>query len=210
MWHCPRGHLIEYHRAHPGLIFLVKEGVVKVSTYSADGKEQILALLECGDLFGEMGPVGEREPVRFSAFQDALVCGVRRLDFEALLLRHPKISLRIIQSLVRRLRRAENEIEDLAFRDVSGRLAAALLRISETHGVVADRFIRLDLRVTHQELANMIGATRETVTTALSRFRKDGLTGVDRRCIVIQDIARLRRLAGLADDLAGLDGAVRS
>jgi CRP/FNR family transcriptional regulator len=178
------------------LIFIIKEGRVKVSTYSPEGREQILAILEPGDLFGEQALVGESEPAHMEALEDTLVCGVRREDFEEVLHGHPQTALRIIGALAERLRLAEEEIENLVFRDVPGRLAFALLRLGEAYGVRDPKTgsIRLTLRLTHQDLASMIGATRETVTTILTRFRDEGLTDLQDRHIVIRLPDRLRAL----------------
>lgn len=178
------------------LIFVIKEGRVKVSAYSLEGREQILAILEAGDLFGELALVGEHEPAHVEAFEDTLVCGVHREDFEEALRRHPQIALRIIRALAARLRLAEAEIENLVFRDVPGRLAFVLLRLGEAYGTpdAETDALRLSLRLTHQDLASMIGATRETVTTILARFRDEGLTDVEHRCIIIRRPEKLRAL----------------
>lgn len=195
-----RGRLILHPGEHSELIFLIKEGRVKLSTYSSGGKEQILALLEPGDLFGDLALVGEREPVHVEAFEDTVVCGVRKEDFAGIVRAHPEIALRIIRVLAERLRLAEEEIENLVFRDVPGRLAALLLRLGEAYGVRDKNSIRLTLRLTHYDLASMIGATRETVTNILARFRDEGLTDVEQRFIVIRDPQRLRQLMGKGGD----------
>jgi CRP-like cAMP-binding protein len=196
-----RGRVMLDPEERSDLIYIIKEGRAKVSAYSSDGKEQILAILEPGDLFGELALVGEREPVHIEAFEDTLVCGVRREDLENLLRAHPDLALRLIRALAARLRLAEEEIENLVFRDVPGRLATVLLRMGEDYGTRDDgRGIRLTLRLTHQDLAAMIGATRETVTNILNRFREDGLTDVAQRFIVIRDPERLRRLTNRRRD----------
>lgn len=191
-----RGRVILQPGKPSDLIFIIKEGRVKVSTYSREGREQILAILEPGDLFGEQALVGEYEPAHMEALEDTIVCGVRRKDFEEVLHRHPPTALRIISALAERLRLAEEEIENLVLRDVPGRLASALLRLGEAYGVRHPETgpIRLTLRLTHQDLASMIGATRETVTTILTRFRDEGLTDLHERFIVIRQPEKLRAL----------------
>ncbi|MDQ7829932.1 MAG: Crp/Fnr family transcriptional regulator [Armatimonadota bacterium] len=189
-----RGRVILQPGEQSAMVFLIKEGRVKLSTTSPEGREQILALLEPGDLFGERALLGERHPLQAEAFEDTVVCGVPKEDLEQLLRSNSEIALRLIRVLAERLRLAEEEIENLVFRDVPGRLAAVLLRLGEEYGVREDSLIRLTLRLTHQDLANMVGATRETVTTILSRFRGERLIDVDRRQIVIRDPEGLRRL----------------
>ncbi len=192
-----RGRVILQAGYPSGLIFIIKEGRVKVSTYSLEGREQILAILEPGDLFGELALVGEQEAAHVEAFEDTLVCGVRREDLEEVAREHPEITLRIIHALAVRLRLAEEEIENLVFRDVPGRLASILMRLGEAYGVrdAEEDAIRLNLRLTHQDLASMIGATRETVTSILARFRAGGLIERDHRFIIICRPEQLRAVA---------------
>ncbi len=183
---------------HPGqiqeMVYLIKEGRVKVSRYSPEGREQILALLEPGDLVGELALVRETEPVHVEAFEDTLICELSRRDFISLLRRQPEVMLYVMKLLAARLRVADEEIADLVFRDVSGRLAALLLRLAEAYGERDGGKLRLTLRLTHHDIASMIGATRETVTSTLSRFRESRLIVTEQRHIVICDPEGLRRL----------------
>jgi len=124
-------------------------------------------------------------------------------DFETLLVAKPDLALRVIKALAQRLRRAEEEIESFAFRNVPGRLSALLVRLAEAGAEVEptshDQERRLVLRLTHQDLANMIGATRETVTSVLNRFREMGLISIRRREIVIKGLQRLRQAVRKTD-----------
>jgi CRP/FNR family transcriptional regulator, cyclic AMP receptor protein len=176
------------------MVYLIKEGRVKVSRYSSGGREQILALLKPGDLVGELAPVRETEPVHVEAFENTLICELSRRDFVALLRRQPEVMLHVVKELAARLRIAEEEIADLAFRDVPGRLASLLLRLAEAYGERDGGKLRLTLRLTHYDIASMIGATRETVTSTLGRFRKARLIVTEQRYIVICDPEGLRRV----------------
>lgn len=167
---------------------------MKISRYSPEGREQILTLLEPGDVFGEFALVKETDPVHVEAFEDALICTVDRDEFLGLVRRRPEVMLQVVKILAARLRVAEEEIADLVFRDVSGRLAALLLRLAEAYGQKDGVGLRLTLRLTLQEIASMIGATRETVTSTLSRFRDAGLIATEHRFIMIKNPERLRRL----------------
>jgi len=190
-----RGGVILQPDESPEMVYVVKEGRVKVSRYSPEGKEQILALLEPGDLFGELALVAGREPVHVEAFEESLVCGIRGEDFLAMIRRQPELMLQVIRHLAERLRVAEEEIADLAFRNVPGRLASLLLRLAQAYGRHMPEGQRLALRLTHQDMAAMIGATRETVTSVLGRFREDGLIAFDRRFIIVRDPDGLRRIS---------------
>jgi CRP/FNR family cyclic AMP-dependent transcriptional regulator len=189
-----RGKVILHPDTRQEMVYLIKEGRVKISRYSPDGREQILTFLESGDLFGELALIHEREPVHVEAFEDTLICTMSRTDFAALLEHRPELMLYVIKVMGERLRQAEDEIADLVFRDVSGRIAALLLRLSEEYGEPGPDGMRVTLRLTHQDIASMVGATRETVTTTLSRFRESGLVAIDQRYIVVLEPDRLRML----------------
>ncbi len=190
-----RGKVILYPDEQSEMVYVIKEGRVKVSKYSPEGREQILGLLEPGDLIGELSLVKEREPVHVEAFEDTLICAFRQEDFIELIRTHPALMLRVIRVLAQRLRQVEEEIADLVFRDVPGRLASLLLRLAEECGQENSHGVRLTLRLTHQDIASMIGATRETVTNTLSRFRDEGLIATDQHHIVIRNTQGLRRVS---------------
>jgi len=191
----PRGQLILGPDSDSDQIYLVKAGRVKISTISPGGKEQILALLERGDVFGELAPTETPVPTHVEAFDHAVVCILHRTLFEEILRHTPEVGLRVIRALARRLRAAQQEIEDLALRSVPGRVAALLLRLAEEYGEPHEQGIRLSLRLTHQDLAHMVGSTRETVTALINRFRDEGLITVDHRILVIVERDRLRLVA---------------
>lgn len=190
-----RGQVIVSPNYDPDRIYFVKMGRVKISTYSPNGKEQILALLEPGDLFGELAQTEPLGAVRIEAFSQSIVCTIHRTSFEDIIKKTPEVALQVIRVLARRLRAAEKEIEDLALRDVPGRVASLLLRVGEEYGERDDRGIRLAFRLTHKDLAHMVGSTRETVTTILSRFRDDGLIAVEHKTVIIMDRERLSAIA---------------
>ncbi len=173
-------------------VYMVAAGQVKLATFSAVGKEQILALLGPGSVFGDFALGDVPLPAHAEALDNAMVCTVDRTLFEDIVGRTPEVALRVIHALARRLRAAEQEIEDLAFRNVPGRLAALLLRLAEEYGEPHGLGVRLSLRLSHQDLANMIGATRETVTAILNRFRNDGLITVEQHILVILDHEQLK------------------
>jgi len=197
-----RGGVIVRPDDPPDSIYLIKKGRVKLSRYSANGREHVLALLEPGEIYGERALAGATA-VHCEAFDDTLICVLSLRDFEELVRTKPELALRVIRALAQRLRRAEEEIENFAFRDVPGRLSALLVRLAEvgeeSGPASPGQERRLVLRLTHQDLASMIGATRETVTNALNRFRVMGLISIQRREIVIKGLQRLRRVVGKTD-----------
>jgi CRP/FNR family transcriptional regulator, cyclic AMP receptor protein len=190
-----RGEVILGSAPAPDVIYFVKTGRVKVSALSADGKEQILALLEPGDLFGALTADESTELKQVEAFDTSVVCRLPRDLFEDVLRQAPEVAVQVVRILARRLQAAERDVRDLAFRDVPGRVASLLLRLSEEYGSRHERGTRLSFHLTHQDLARMIGSTRETVTTTLNRLLEDGLIAFDHRIVIIINQERLRAIA---------------
>jgi CRP-like cAMP-binding protein len=187
---CPRGRVVYRAGEANEALFLLKTGRIQIVRGSADGKRLISAVLGPHTFFGEMALVGQRFPQDSTAeaIEDALICVLSRKDLERLILQHPKVGLRFLEQLSARLVETEAIVEDFAFKAVPARLAGALVRLAET---TPDGTIH----VSHQELADMIGAYRETVTVTLDVFRKRGLVDMGRRSIQLLDRKALRALA---------------
>lgn len=193
----PRGQVILTGESDPELVYLVKEGRVKISTLSPDGKEQVLALLERGDLFGRLAPVDPRVPPWVEALEPSVICTIPPPVFEEIVRRAPEVGLQVIRVLAKRLRDAEREIADLSLRTVPARLAALLFRLPEEYGTACEDGIHLSLRLTHRDLAHIVGSSRETVTTILSEWRDQGVEAVGHRILIVRDPERLRKTASL-------------
>jgi CRP/FNR family transcriptional regulator len=177
-------------------LFILLEGKVRVAKLSRDGKEITLAILVAGDLFGEQalhhgGPRGTMTEV----IEDAVVCAIDRDDFEQFVRQRPGLAYGVIQLLAARQREIQERIEELAFRDVPTRLARLLSRLVQDYGSAVPEGTVIDLPLTHQEVANLIGATRETTTATLNDFRRAGVLTLGRKRIVITDRGRLDSMA---------------
>lgn len=158
--------------AEPGdLFFVILRGEVKVSVDSPDGREVVLSHLQAGDFFGEMALFGgEGRSASVTATSDCELVALARADFLAVLARDFSLTRKILQTLSTRLRKANDVIESMALLDVGGRLARYLLRLADESGQApVDGYFVVN-RPTHQEIANSIGATRETVTRMLKQF----------------------------------------
>ncbi len=131
--------------------------------------------------------IGERMHHTFAeAAQESLICIMRREDVERLIVKKPQVAMRMLEVLGDRLHATETQLEALAFRSVRARLAAALLRIAQDG----------EVRATHQELSEMVGAYRETVTKTLDEFQREGLVSLSRMRIALRDLSRLEALSG--------------
>ena len=109
---------------------------------------------------------------------------------------HPTVMFKLTKLIGLRLKKIQSRVEDLVFRDVPARLAHLLVELSKTEGVAEKQGIRLKVKLTHQEMANLIGCSRETVSSTLGQFRDEGLLQLDGRTMTILDLKGLSRLLG--------------
>lgn len=171
---------------HPGdprpVLYLLKQGRVRLYKLNAEGKQFTSAILGQGNIFGEIGAfsTGTRD-VYAEAMEDCLVCALSRADVEHLLLEHPRLALRILEVTSSRLREAEDLMGQLALGDIRSRLLFLLLKLSMSFGKREGEWIRVQADLTHQELANMIGATRESVSATLAALNREGVVRTGRK-----------------------------
>lgn len=167
-------------------LYILKEGRIKLTRLSEEGKELTLDILEPGDIFGELTLAGEHErETNAVALEDSLLCTINRKDFEDLLSKIPYLSLAITKWIGLRLRKIENRLEDMIFQDVRSRLISTLMELARQYGVPVQKGRKITIRLSHQEIANLIGATRETVTLELNNLKKNGDILVEGRDIIL-------------------------
>jgi len=170
-------------------LFLLQQGKVEVYRLSPEGKRLVLANLRDGAIFGQMPFVGQTMYDSFAeAVDDCTVRVMTRSDLEHILTSKPKVALRVIEGLARRLTEAEARLEDLAFKTIAGRLASLLLRLAEEQGPTIVGY-------THQDLAESIGSYRETTTQTLNNFKAQGLLTIGRKRLELKDLDGLRAIA---------------
>ena len=167
-------------------VYLLKTGRVKISRISEDGRELTLALLEPGEIFGELDILeGSVRDTIAEAMEDSQLCVIQKEQFLSMIRKRPELSFRLTKLIGLRLRRIESRVEDLVFRDVPSRLAHLLIQLSEEYGNPTQDGILLSIKITHQEMANLIGSIRETVSATLGEFKKEGLITSEGRKIII-------------------------
>lgn len=176
-------------------VYLLKKGRVKIANTAPSGKEVTFDILEPGEVFGELD-VLEDAPRSTSAetLDDAVICVIPRKDFDQYLAMHPTVMFKLTKLIGLRLKKIQSRVEDLVFREVPARLAHLLSELGKTEGVAEKQGIRLKVKLTHQEMANLIGCSRETVSTTMGQFRDDGLIQIDGRTITILKPDGLSRL----------------
>ncbi|MFQ5792423.1 MAG: Crp/Fnr family transcriptional regulator, partial [Acidobacteriota bacterium] len=169
-------------------LFVIMAGRVRVTILSDDGREIILSVLSSGDFFGEMSLL-DNEPRSATAIavQDTELVVLRRNDFLSIVQKRPRLLLNLLSVLSSRLRKANHQIGSLALLDVYGRVARVLLDMAREHGV-RQKDGRISFRrPTHQEIANMIGATRETVSRTISDLHRQGFIEISGKNVIVDD-----------------------
>jgi CRP/FNR family transcriptional regulator, cyclic AMP receptor protein len=186
-----------YLPGDPGsAVYVVNGGRVKVSKVTRDGKELTLAYRGPGEVFGEACLIdGSPREEMAEAMENALVTEIERNEFERLLATQAPLGYRMTKILAQRRREMESKIENLVFKDVNSKLAELLLRLATEYGVDDARGTLVALKITHQEMANLIGSTRETVSLTLAQFKRKGLIQTEGRKVIIADREGLRALA---------------
>ncbi len=184
---CERGRIFYTPGETGEVLFLLKKGHVQIYRLSPDGKKLVIAILEPGTLFGEMALIGQGMYNTFAeAVEPCTLCAMSRRDVEWLVAKFPKVGIRLLEIIGRRLTEAETRLESLAFKSIPARLASLLLQLAQNNCVEGH---------THQDFAEMIGTYRETVTQTLNDLKAQGLIEISRKQIEIRDEAKLRQLA---------------
>jgi CRP/FNR family transcriptional regulator, cyclic AMP receptor protein len=200
----PKGKVFYFPEDAGEVVFLLKKGKVQLYRLSPEGRKLIIAVLSKGSVFGEMSLIGQGMYNTFAeAVEDCLICVMSRSDMVRILSEKPQVALRILETIGSRLLLAENQLEEIAFRPVPVRLALLLLRLSgqvqdEIHsaGEKGEEARQTTIAgLTHQELADMIGTYRETVSATLNDFKAQRLVELAPKCITLLDVERLRVIA---------------
>jgi CRP/FNR family cyclic AMP-dependent transcriptional regulator len=184
---CPKDTVVFFENEEGDSFFIIVGGRIKVTILGDDGREVILSVLGRGDFFGEMALL-DNEPRSATAIavEDTELLSLHRNDFQSVLTDNRSIMLALIKILTARLRRANHQISTLALLDVYGRVARVIVDTARDEGKrLKDGRIAFR-RATHQEIANRIGTTRETVTRMLKDLERQGLIHIDGKEVVVQ------------------------
>jgi CRP-like cAMP-binding protein len=175
-------------------LFVVVEGKLKLGTSSIDGRENLLSILGPGDMFGELSlfDPGPRTATA-AAVTDARVLALAHDQVIGLVTQHPQVSLELLARLAQRLRRTNEVLADLVFSDVPGRVAKALMDLGSRFGVQKDDGLHVNHDLTQEELAQLVGASRETVNKALADFAARNWVRLEPRAVVVLDYERLSK-----------------
>jgi|WetSurMetagenome_2_1015567.scaffolds.fasta_scaffold435700_1 CRP/FNR family transcriptional regulator, cyclic AMP receptor protein len=180
--HFRRGEYIIYEGDEGNELFIIIEGLVKITKLNEDGREKILATLGEGEFFGELALVdGAPRSATVQAKSACIMYSLARNEFLNLLRQAPEVCLSIITVLARRLREANIQIEDMTFKDARSKLVSLLLELASKYGgpTAASDKVRLQHKFTHQELADMISSSRETVSRLMGNLLEEGFIEMD-------------------------------
>ena len=186
-----------FHEGDSGdKLYIVTEGKVKLGRSSSDGRENLLAVLGPGEMFGELSlfDPGPRTATA-SAVSETHLYELNHDELISWLEQYPPVAKHLLEALARRLRRTNEALADLVFSDVPGRVAKALLDLADRFGRTADDGVHVHHDLTQEELAQLVGASRETVNKALADFASRGWLRLEPRSVVIMDLERLSRRA---------------
>ena len=194
-----KGHYIFREGMRPQGVFCVNYGKIKLLKVGEDGKEQILRLVKPGDLLGYRSLLGEGNyNASAVVMEDTGVCFIPKDLFMGILQRDGVLSMEMMKLLSQDLKQAEQSITHLAQKPVRERLAEALLFIKETYGYLPDGKT-IDLKITREEIANIVGTATETAIRLLSDLKNEGVIVLDGKKIQIVDVNRLIKIANIED-----------
>ena len=189
---CPKGSTIYLPADAADSALLLAEGRVRLSSTTPEGKQSILAFIEAGELFGELSVIdaGMREE-RAEAVVNSVVVLIPGGELRKLMEESPGLSLSITKLIGLRRNRVERRLRNLLFHSNRERLTHLLAELTEQYGIATSEGVEIGLRLSHQDMAAVIGATRETVTTLLGEMQQEGLLKISRQKLVLLDVPRL-------------------
>jgi len=179
---------------HPESVYLLERGLVRIFRLSPSGSETTFGYVKPGEIFGELAAFSDRPRESFAeAVQSSTVWRIARAALQEIIALHPAIVAEVTKQVGTRLKRIESRVENLVFRDVRSRVACILLELAEDFGRADSRGLTIDLPLSQEELATLVGATRQSVNASLRELRQEGFVARDRRRFVLSRPEELRR-----------------
>ena len=175
-------------------LYVVIDGKLKLGTSSGDGRENLLSILGPGEMFGELSLFDPQPRTSTAtAVTDARLLALSHDQVIGLVTAHPRVALELLARLAQRLRRSNEVLADLVFADVPGRVAKAIIDLGARFGAQKDDGLHVNHDLTQEELAQLVGASRETVNKALADFASRGWVRLEPRAVVVTDYERLAK-----------------
>ncbi len=189
-----RGERLFEEGASGNQLYVVLDGKIKLTRAAADGRENLLSVVGPGEMFGELSLFDPRPRTASAiAVTDSRLGALAHDDLRNWLTGRPDVALHLLQALAQRLRRTNDVMADLVFTDVPGRVAKALLDLADRFGAVRDEGLQVNHDLTQEELAQLVGASRETVNKALADFAARGWLQLSAKSVLLIEPDRLRK-----------------
>jgi CRP-like cAMP-binding protein len=176
-------------------IYFLKTGRVKITKYLADGSEKIIAIINPGEIFGEMAYLDEAQRTDYAVtVEPSMICAINKNDLESFIQKNPELNLKLTKILGLKLRSFSERIEDLIFKDANQRIASFILRYAEKNGrKIGDQiFVKPFLK--HQNIGELTACSRQTVNYFLTDLRNKGIIDFDRGKLIINRIEEIKKL----------------
>lgn len=173
--------------------YILTKGKIKITKLSQEGKEIILEIIQPTDFFGAIAVVrGFPYPANAVALEDCEILKMPKAAFSKILAKYPMISTQMLTNLIDRVRTSHENLKSIALEKVDSRIAFALIKLSENHGKPHKDGLLVDMKITKQELADMVGTTVETTIRVMSKFRKSGYIDEHEGKIIIKKMNMLK------------------
>lgn len=189
-----KGKFIYFPEEPSKVVFLLKSGRVKIGSYSEDGKEIIKAILEPGEIFGELAIAGQETRQDFAQVMDndVKICAIHKEEMLRILESMPRLNLKLTHLIGLRLQRMERRFESLIFKDAKDRIVDLIKDLVLTKGKKVGFEYAVKHKLTHQDMANLTATSRQTVTIVLNELREKGVLDFDRRSIIVHEMEQLK------------------
>lgn len=191
--HYKKSQFIYFPEEPSKYIYMIAEGRVKIGNYTSDGKEVVKAILSKGEIFGELALTGEdtRSDFAQAMDEDTQICPMSIQDMQELMKDDKELSLKIFKLIGFRIKRLEKKIESLVFKDARTRIIEFIRDAAEWKGQKVGFETLVNTKLTHKDIANLTGTSRQTVTTILNELKEKNLITFNRRRILIRDLEKL-------------------
>ncbi len=193
----PKNQPIYFPQEPSSSLFFLKKGRVKLTRISGDGKEMILALVNMGEVFGEMAYLGEVQRNEFAtALDDCLVCAINKDEFKSFVEQNPELNLKMTKLIGLKLKRYSERIEGLVFKDAEQRVASFILKLADENGKKIGDEIFVKPFLKHQDIAELTATSRQTVNSILTDLREKKVINFDRKKLIVMNRDELVKKTG--------------
>lgn len=176
-------------------IFFLKTGRVKISKYFSDGSEKIIAIINPGEIFGEMAYLDENQRTDYAVtVEPSLICAINKNDLSSFIEKNPELNLKLTKILGLKLKSFSERIEDLIFKDANQRIASFILRYAEKNGKIIGNQVFIKPFLKHQNIGELTACSRQTVNYFLTNLRNKKIIDFDRSKLIINNIAEIKKI----------------